>query len=118
MPKSAERPISKAEGSGRAQEPGSGIRSGKDREAFKLHEHDELHEHKHGSHEHKHELNAHEIEHLLEHWIEHNRSHSESFRARAKEIELVSPKAAARVREAAELMDACTAKLEGAAGEV
>ena len=80
------------------------------------HEHEshthELHTHEHGSH--KHELNAHEIEHLLEHWIEHNKSHSESFRARAKEIELVSPKAAARVREAAELMDACTKKLEEA----
>ena len=88
-----------------------------------MHEHDELHQHKHGSPEHehgshKHELNAHEIEHLLEHWIEHNRSHSESFRARAKEIEHVSPKAAARVREAADLMDACTRKLEEAAGEV
>ncbi len=96
-----------------------------------MHEHDELHEHRHGSHEHeshthelhehgshKRELNAHEIEHLLEHWIEHNRSHSESFRARAKEIELTNPKAAAKVREAAELMDACTKKLEEAAGEV
>ncbi len=90
-----------------------------------MHEHDEshehvhgLHKHEHGSHEHGHELNKHEIEHLLEHWIEHNKSHSESFRARAKEIEATSPKAAAKVREAAELMDACTRKLEEAAGEV
>jgi len=86
-----------------------------------LHEHDESHEHVHGLHKHEHgshELSKHEIEHLLEHWIEHNKSHSESFRARAKEIELASPKAAARVREAAELMDACTKKLEEAAGEV
>jgi hypothetical protein len=81
-----------------------------------LHEHDELHEH--GSHKHGHELHKHEIEHLLEHWIEHNKSHSESFRARAKEIEAASPKAAAKVREAAELMDACTKKLEEATGEV
>lgn len=78
------------------------------------HKHDELHEH--GSH--KHELHKHEIEHLLEHWIEHNKSHSESFRARAKEIEAKSPNAAAKVREAAELMDECTKKLEDAAGEV
>jgi hypothetical protein len=80
------------------------------------HDHDELHEH--GSQEHGHELNKHEIEHLLEHWIEHNKSHSESFRARAKEIEAASPGAAAKVREAAELMDECTRKLEEAAGEV
>lgn len=83
-----------------------------------MHEH-ESHTHELQTHDlHKHELNAHEIEHLLEHWIEHNKSHSESFRARAKEIELVNPKAAARVREAAELMDACTKKLVEAAGEV
>jgi hypothetical protein len=83
-----------------------------------LHEHDESHKHEHGSHKHGHELHKHEIEHLLEHWIEHNKSHSESFRARAKEIELANPRAAAKVREAAELMDACTRKLEEAAGEV
>ena len=83
-----------------------------------MHEHDESHEHVHGLHKHEHELSKHEIEHLLEHWIEHNKSHSESFRARAKEIEAKSPKAAAKVREAAELMDACTRKLEEAAGEV
>jgi len=83
-----------------------------------LHEHDESHKHEHGSHKHGHELHKHEIEHLLEHWIEHNKSHSESFRARAKEIELANPRAAAKVREAAELMDACTRKLEEAAGEI
>lgn len=83
-----------------------------------MHEHNELHEHEHEHGSHTHGLNAHEIEHLLEHWIEHNRSHSESFRARAEEMEATSPKAAARVREAAELMDACTAKLVEAAGEV
>lgn len=83
-----------------------------------MHEHDESHKHEHGSHKHGHELHKHEIEHLLEHWIEHNKSHSESFRARAKEIELANPRAAAKVREAAELMDACTRKLEEAAGEV
>jgi len=33
-------------------------------------------------------------------------------------MEASSPKAAAKVREAAELMDACTAKLVEAAGEV
>jgi hypothetical protein len=77
-----------------------------------------LHEHGHGSHKHGDELKKHEIEHLIEHWIEHNRSHSESFRARAEEMEATSPKAAAKVREAAELMDACTAKLVEAAGEV
>jgi hypothetical protein len=84
------------------------------------HEHDELHEHEHGHGSHKQGdgLNKHEIEHLIEHWIEHNRSHSESFRARAKEMEAINPKAAARVREAAELMDACTKKLVEAAGEV
>lgn len=76
------------------------------------------HKHGHGSHEHGDGLNRHEIEHLIEHWIEHNRSHSESFRARAQEMEAASPKAAARVREAAELMDACTKKLVEAAGEV
>ncbi|HOO52731.1 MAG TPA: hypothetical protein PLM24_04645 [Methanothrix sp.] len=83
-----------------------------------MHEHDESHKHEHGSHKHGHELHKHEIEHLLEHWIEHNKSHSESFRARAKEIELANPRAAAKVREAAELMDACTRKLEEAAGEI
>lgn len=81
-----------------------------------MHEHDESHKHEHGSH--KHELHKHEIEHLLEHWIEHNKSHSESFRARAEEIELANPRAAAKVREAADLMDTCTRKLEEAAGEV
>ncbi|MCR3883123.1 MAG: hypothetical protein NUK54_01970 [Methanothrix sp.] len=69
-------------------------------------------------HNHEHGLKKHEVEHLIEHWIEHNRSHSESFRARADEMEATSPKAAARVREAAELMDACTKKLVEAAGEV
>ncbi len=83
-----------------------------------MHEHDESHKHEHGSHKHGHELHKHEIEHLLEHWIEHNKSHSESFRARAKEIELANPRAAAKVREAAELMDLCTKKLEEAVGEV
>lgn len=74
--------------------------------------------HEHGSHKHGHELHKHEIKHLIEHWIEHNKSHSESFRARAEEMEAANPKAAVRVREAAELMDACTAKLVEAAGEV
>jgi hypothetical protein len=78
----------------------------------------EEHKHEHGSQKHGHELKKHEVEHLIEHWIEHNRSHSESFRARADEMEATSPKAAARVREAAELMDACTKKLVEAAGEV
>ena len=76
------------------------------------------HKHGHGSHKHGDGLKKHEIEHLIDHWIEHNRSHSESFRARAEDMEATSPKAAARVREAAELMDACTKKLEEAAGEV
>ncbi|MDF0593402.1 hypothetical protein P0O24_07390 [Methanotrichaceae archaeon M04Ac] len=76
------------------------------------------HNHEHGSQKHGDGLKKHEVEHLIEHWIEHNRSHSESFRARADEMEATSPKAAARVREAAELMDACTKKLVEAAGEV
>ncbi len=41
-----------------------------------------------------HDLTKHDVEHLLAHWIEHNQSHSASFRERAAQVELVSPKAA------------------------
>ena len=55
-----------------------------------------------------------EAEHLFNHWIEHNKGHSKSFQERADQIKELSSEAALKVREAAELMDRCTKKLEEA----